>query len=248
MSKSLIIAIESKEFSLNGKQLPILGNIDFKVEAGELITVLGPSGCGKTTLLRMILGLDNDYKGEIRLGGQIIHRPGLDRGVIFQEPRLVPWMTVRKNVEYAIPEKSDRKAINLHVDRLLETIGLADFQKAFPNQLSGGMAQRVALARALVNMPDLLLLDEPFGALDSYSRMKMQDELLKILGREGTSTLMVTHDIDEAVFLSDKIIVLTHRPSRVRTTFIIDLLRPRQRTSEEFSKLRSEILKNFYES
>jgi len=245
MSKPLQIDIRRKSFHLNGKPRQILGDIRIDVRAGELVALLGPSGCGKTTLLRSILGLDNDYQGIIRLGEEPINGPGLDRGVVFQEPRLIPWMTVRKNVEFAIPEDADRELVS-HINDLLEITGLADFSYAYPKQLSGGMAQRVALARALVNVPDLLLLDEPFGALDSHTRMAMQEELLRVLEREGTTTLMVTHDVDEAVFLSDEIVVLTQQPARIRAKFRVNLDYPRDRTHAAFTHLRNEVLKAFY--
>jgi ABC-type nitrate/sulfonate/bicarbonate transport system ATPase subunit len=246
MSKSLEIDVVQKEFNLHGLPRQILGEIEFRVASGELVSLLGPSGCGKTTILRLVLGLDNHYQGKITLGSVPVVGPGLDRGVVFQEPRLIPWMTVRKNVEFAIPEEADRKLAFAHVDDLLDVIGLAEFGGAYPNQLSGGMAQRVALARALVNVPDLLLLDEPFGALDSHTRMAMQEELVRVLSREGTTTLMVTHDVDEAVFLSDEIIVLTRQPARIRARFRVHLDSPRDRTNPGFTNLRNEVLKAFY--
>lgn len=246
MSKPLKVAIEGKQFELGGISLQVLGDLHFDVAAGALVSLLGPSGCGKTTLLRLVSGLEEEYRGQIELGRNVIHGPGLDRGVVFQEPRLIPWMTVRKNIEYAISENHDRRSTSRDVGSLLKLIGLTDFQNAYPNQLSGGMAQRVALARALVNVPDLLLLDEPFGALDSHTRMIMQDELLRVLEREGTTTLMVTHDVDEAVFLSDQIIVLTRQPAQIKATFTVNLPRPRNRTDREFLELRSAVLRSFY--
>lgn len=247
MSKPLEVSITKKSFGFNGNDLPILGEFFFQLTAGEIVTLIGPSGCGKTTILRMILGLDNNYEGLIRLGGQQLRDPGLDRGVVFQEPRLIPWMNVRKNIEFAVPQKTKLKPAAEHINTLIKMIGLADFQTAFPNQLSGGMAQRVALARALVNVPELLLLDEPFGALDSHTRMQMQEELLKVLKREGTTTLMITHDVDEAVYLSDRIIVLTSRPAKIRAIFEIDSPRPRNRTDSYFQQMRSKVLQTFYE-
>lgn len=240
------IDIERKDMNLNGARLHILGDIRFTVQAGEFVALLGPSGCGKTTILRLVLGLDDDYRGEIRLGNSAITGPGLDRGIVFQETRLIPWMTVRENIEFAVPEKGDRESARKHVDTLLSITGLKGFEKAWPKQLSGGMAQRVALARALVNVPDLLLLDEPFSALDSHTRMTMQEELLRVFEREGTTTLMVTHDVDEAVFLSDKIIVLTRQPGRIHSTFPVNLDKPRKRTDPAFVELRTAVLEAFY--
>lgn len=246
MSKPLEIDIIRKDFFVDGKPLQVLEDILFRVDEGEFVSLLGPSGCGKTTLLRLILGLDNSYEGVIKLGGELIRGPGLDRGIVFQEHRLMPWMSVRSNIEFAIPDHQKNHEAKAQVQKLIDLVGLTGFENAWPNQLSGGMAQRVALARALVNVPDLLLLDEPFGALDSHTRLVMQEELLRILDRENTTTLMVTHDVDEAVFLSDKIIVMTKRPGSVYKTFQVDLEKPRKRTDHVFNALRVKVLEAFY--
>lgn len=246
MSKKLEITIERKDFVVGKKRLPILGDIQLQVEAGEFVSVLGPSGCGKTTLLRLILGLDLNYQGEIKLGDQLITGPGLDRGVVFQTPRLMPWLSVRENIEFAIPDGRSSKAARNHVQQLIELVGLVGFEKAWPKQLSGGMSQRVALARAFINLPDLLVLDEPFGALDTLTRMTMQEELLRILDKEDTTAFMVTHDVDEAIFVSDKIIVMSARPALTKAVFCVKLDKPRNRTNNDFLKLRANIMEEFY--
>lgn len=246
MTKTLKVEIKSKEFIISGKTIKVLGKINFEIEKGEFVSIIGPSGCGKTTILRLILGLENDYIGTIKLEGKIINGPGLDRGIVFQEPRLIPWLSVQKNIEFALRGKSNGMEASNQISHLIELVGLKGFEKAWPNQLSGGMAQRVALARALVNVPEVILLDEPFGALDSHTRMFMQEELLRILNKEKITTLMVTHDIDEAVFLSDRIIILTHRPAYQKDILRIDLKKPRKRASVEFVELHTKILKEFY--
>jgi ABC-type nitrate/sulfonate/bicarbonate transport system ATPase subunit len=246
MSKRLEVDITRKYVSVDSRPLQVLEDIHFQVAEGEFVSLLGPSGCGKTTLLRLILGLDNNYEGVIKLGGELIKGPGLDRGIVFQEHRLLPWSSVRSNIEFAIPDRRRNHGTIAQVQKLIDLVGLTGFEKAWPNQLSGGMAQRVALARALVNVPDILLLDEPFGALDSHTRMIMQEELLRILDEEGTATLMVTHDVDEAIFLSDKILVMTRRPGSVRKVFQVDLEEPRKRTDQAFLNLRAKVLEEFY--
>jgi sulfonate transport system ATP-binding protein len=242
MAKDLEIDILRKDVLVGGNKLQVLGVNKFDIKAGEFVTILGASGCGKTTLLRMVLGLDNSYEGQILLDGKQISSPGLDRGIIFQEPRLLPWMSVKKNIEFAISNHRNKHKLSDQVQHLINLVGLAGFENAWPNQLSGGMAQRVALARALVNIPDVLLLDEPFGALDSYTRMTMQNELQRILHREQVTTLLVTHDVDEAVFLSDKVILMGNRPGTVQSVFYIDLKKPRNRIDRAFIAIRSQIL------
>lgn len=248
MSKTLQVGISQKVVSLHGRELKILGENAFTVESGTFVSILGKSGCGKSTVLRLISGLDLNYDGELLLGGKPIEGPGLDRGIVFQDPRLMPWMTVWKNIEFAIPERRRNKQSLNHVKQLVELVGLSSFKDAWPNQLSGGMAQRVALARALVNIPDLLLLDEPFGALDNYTKMLMQSELEKIVQKEGVTTLLVTHDVDEAIFLSDKIIIMSEQPGSTRRIIDIDLIRPRERISRAFIELRNMTLNEAYSS
>jgi ABC-type nitrate/sulfonate/bicarbonate transport system ATPase subunit len=242
MHKSLEINVVRKDAVVGGRSFQILGENKFQIKNGEFVTILGASGCGKTTLLRMILGLDNDYEGEISLGGKRICKPGVERAVVFQEPRLLPWMSVIKNIEFGITSQKNKKKFAEQARHLVSLVGLAGFENAWPNQLSGGMAQRAALARALVNIPDVLLLDEPFGALDSQTRMMMQDELQRVLREEQTTTLLVTHDVDEAVLLSDKVIMMGSRPGTCQSTFSIDLEKPRNRLDSQYLNIRSQIL------
>lgn len=248
MAAKLTVDIHHKAFRLNGRQLEAIGRNEFVVEPSEFVGLLGPSGCGKTTFLRLALGLDRDYEGRLLLADRPIEGPGLDRGAVFQEPRLMPWLNVEQNVRFAIPKQDRAPAAHQRVADLLELVGLSDFRKAWPSQLSGGMAQRVSLARALVNVPQLLLLDEPFGALDSLTRLRMQDELLRILARERTTTVLVTHDIDEAVFLCDRILVMSSRPGRVVDEVAVGLPRPRRRDDAEFMRLRAELMNSFYDA
>ena len=246
MSKVLKIAIEEKTFQLNGRAIPILSDFNIELAAGEFVCLLGPSGCGKTTLLRLILGLDTDYRGEIILNNKRIEGPGADRGIVFQEPRLLPWMTVRENIEFAIPANTDRARLQRHALELISLVGLGGFENAWPNQLSGGMAQRCALARALVTVPGLLLLDEPFGSLDNFTRYKMQAELRSLHAREGITTLLVTHDVDEAVYLSDRIIILQGQGMPYSTLNVPDHL-PRDRKNTDFTALRSKLLEKLHQ-
>ncbi|HEX9080542.1 MAG TPA: ABC transporter ATP-binding protein [Desulfuromonadaceae bacterium] len=239
-----------KRFRVNGEARPVLENVNLTVRPGEFISLIGPSGCGKTTFLRLIIGLETAYEGDILLDGKRIEGPGLDRGVVFQDHRLLPWLTVERNVGIGLEGKRngrnsdhDRKRI---VREHLELVGLKGFEKAYPGQLSGGMAQRAAIARALVNRPEILLLDEPLGALDALTRMHMQVELEKIWTQEARVTMiMVTHDVEEAVYLSDKVAIMSGRPGSFRKTISIPLARPRDRTSYDFMKLKEDILEEF---
>jgi NitT/TauT family transport system ATP-binding protein len=216
--------------SLNKRfgDLEILRNIDLEVERGEFISVVGPSGCGKTTLLRIVAGLEPATRGQVRLDGQSVTRPGSDRGFVFQSDNLLPWRTVLANAGIG-PEVSGRAGADTQrrILGLLKLVGLEGFEKYYPRQLSGGMRQRVNLARALAVDPEILLMDEPFSALDAQTREIMQTELLRIWEQGRKTVLFVTHQIDEAVFLSDRIIVLARRPGRVQEIVSIELPRPR---------------------
>ena len=248
MSKSLTIAIDKKLFQTNNGPLQVLGNCHFEIKAGELFVLLGESGCGKTTLIRLILGLDRDFKGTISSGGKPITGPGTDRCIVFQEPRLLPWMSVAQNVKFALANNLDHDEARNRVLSMLELVGLKGFEDRWPRELSGGMAQRAALARALVNVPEILMLDEPFGALDLHTRIRMQDELLSILSETGTTTLLITHDIDEALYLGDRIGVMASHPGRLVSIHSVELPRPRKRNDEALLHLRSvlfeELLSN----
>ena len=209
------------------------------------MSIIGPSGCGKSTLLRAIMGLDTDFEGEIKIGDQAVRGPGVDRGIVFQEPRLLPWASVRENIAFAVPKGSAPSTAG-QVKRLIDLFGLRDFANAWPNQLSGGMMQRVALARALVNLPEVLLMDEPFGALDAHTKTLMQEELLAIFGDQRTTTAMVTHDVEEAVYLSDAILIMSGRPGRLVNVVDVPLARPRDRAHPAFVALRFDILREAF--
>jgi sulfonate transport system ATP-binding protein len=250
---SLQIQNLNKKFRVNGYATPVLENINLTVKPGEFITIIGPSGCGKTTLLRLIIGLENSYQGDIFLDGKRITGPGLDRGVVFQDHRLLPWLTVERNVGLGLEGKrySNASGKNSNRDQIvqehLELVGLKGFEKAYPGQLSGGMAQRAAIARALVNRPEILLLDEPLGALDALTRLYMQLELEKIWQREEKVTMiMITHDVEEAVYLSDKVVIMSSRPGTIKKIIPVNLARPRDRAAYDFMKLKEEILEEFH--
>jgi sulfonate transport system ATP-binding protein len=222
--------------------LVALQDTSLSVDEGEFVAIVGASGCGKTTLLRLIAGLDQDYAGGIALNGQRIAGTSLERGVVFQEPRLLPWLTLWDNVAIALdnaPLSPAEKKSAIAVQIAL--VGLTGFEKTYPAALSGGMAQRAAIARALVGHPSILLLDEPLGALDAITRMRLQEELLRIWRHEGVSMILVTHDVEEAVFLSQKIVVMDSHPGRVTTSIKVDLPPPRDRSSAEFGAIKREV-------
>lgn len=245
--EQLVVSNLSKIFVNEERTVQVLENISLSVNQHEFICIVGASGCGKSTLLRVIAGLETNYRGKITLEGKKITGPGLDRGIVFQEHRLLPWLTVQENMDFALKQGSKKEEKEKLIAQNLELVGLNGFEKAYPSQLSGGMSQRVAIARALINKPDILLLDEPFGALDALTRLKMQHEVLKIWEKERTTMIMVTHDIEEAVYLGSRIIVMSDRPGTIKKEFVVDLPRPRNRSDAAFLELRSEIYKEFHE-
>jgi len=224
------------------KKRLVLDGISFSVAAGELVCLIGPSGCGKSTLLRLIAGLDFADSGELLIGNQPISEPGAERGLVFQDPNLFPWLTVRRNIEAGLVARRVLREKRNEVDEFMRLVDLEAFGGAYPHHLSGGMAQRVALARALINHPKVLLLDEPLGALDAFTRMRMQDEVLRLWANRRTTMLLVTHDIDEAIYMSDRIMIMTQRPGRIDRIITDALPRPRDRSSSDFLRLRSDIL------
>ncbi|MEI7026415.1 ABC transporter ATP-binding protein [Paenibacillus sp. y28] len=217
----------------------VLADIHLGISPGQLVTIIGPSGCGKSTLLKIIAGLDSDYEGTVLLDGTDAGGPSRKKGFIFQEHRLFPWLTVEENIA---ADQSLRSAeIRQRVDEMIGLVRLNGFERAYPKELSGGMSQRVAIARALMQSPQVLLLDEPFGALDAFTRAHMQEALLDIWRTNRTTMLLVTHDLDEAVFLAEKIVVMDARPGRVKQVLSNDLPYPRTRYGAGFQQLRAQV-------
>ena len=246
---SLRIAAISKDFPTPDHpevRTLALQSVSLSLAAGELVSVVGPSGCGKSTLLRLIAGLDFPNSGELWIGNERIISPSAERGLVFQDPNLFPWLTVRKNIQSGLVARGLLGQKRHEVDEFMRLVGLESFANAYPHHLSGGMAQRAALARALINHPKVLLLDEPLGALDAFTRMRMQDEVLRLWQARRTTMLLVTHDIDEAIYMSDRIVIMTPRPGRIERIIDVHLDRPRQRNSAEFLKLRSDILEQLH--
>ncbi len=242
---SLRISGVSKDFPAPGNasvRTQALDAVSLSVAAGELVSIVGPSGCGKSTLLRLVAGLDAPNSGGLWVGAESITGPSAERGLVFQDPNLFPWLTVRHNIEAGLVARGVLSEKRDEVDEFMRLVGLEAFAGAHPHHLSGGMAQRVALARALINHPKVLLLDEPLGALDAFTRMRMQDEVLRLWQARRTTMLLVTHDIDEAIYMSDRIVIMTPHPGQIERIIPVTLDRPRQRTSPEFLRLRGGIL------
>jgi NitT/TauT family transport system ATP-binding protein len=241
---TLIIDHLSKQFVKNGKEtVDSLLDINVEIRDGEFICILGPSGCGKTTLLRIIAGLESPTSGQVLIDGTAIERPNPKLGMIFQDYSLYPWRTVNENIAFGLELRGVGKVERDKIgDEYLELAGLAGFGNSYPYELSGGMRQRVAVVRALAVDPVVLLMDEPFGALDAQTRNRLQHDLLEIWDKTKKTILFVTHSVDEAVFLADRIVVLTPRPGHVCEIIDVDHLRPRDRTSVEFAKVRRHVL------
>ena len=240
---SLIVRDVTKTFpAANGSPAPVLDHLSLTVAPGEMASLVGPSGCGKSTLLRLIAGLDAATAGELYVGAAPITGPSAERGLVFQDPTLFPWLTVRGNIQGGLVARGVLRRRRAEVDEFLELVGLHGFGDAFPHQLSGGMAQRASLARALVNDPTLLILDEPLGKLDSLTRLAMQGELVRLWQRRGFTVLMVTHDVEEALLLSNRVIVFSDRPARLSADLAVDLPYPRHRDHPELLRLRRKAL------
>ncbi|WP_028401243.1 ABC transporter ATP-binding protein [Ectobacillus panaciterrae] len=240
---SVSVASLYKTFvKLQGKT-KVLQDIDLQVKPGEFVTIIGPSGCGKSTLLKLIAGLDNEYEGTIKINNQEIAGPSIKQGFIFQEHHLFPWLTVEKNIAADLPLK-DLK-IRSRVDELIEIVRLKGFEKAYPKELSGGMSQRVAIARALLRDPEVLLLDEPFAALDAFTRTHLQDVLLELWQQKKTTMILVTHDLDESIYLADRVVIMSARPGQISNIIPVDLPHPRKRASRSFQEFRQKVLSEF---
>ncbi len=235
-----------KVFSQRGREIVAIENVSLQIKNKEFTTILGPSGCGKSTLLRIVAGLTKPTQGVVRLDGKIVSGPGQDRGMVFQSYTLFPWLTVKENIQFGLElsgmEKSKQEEI---VQEFIEKVGLKGFEGAYPKELSGGMKQRVAIARALANNPDILLLDEPFGALDAQTRSLMQELLTQVWEDLHKTILFVTHDVEEAIFLSDRVFVMTARPGKIKAEIEIPLERPRNyemKSTEAFMNLKKQAL------
>ena len=234
----------SKTYALPGRPLVnVLSHVSFDVEPGAFVTIVGPSGCGKSTLLRLVVGLDEDYRGDILLNGRRITGTSLTRGIVFQDHRLLPWLTLEQNIGLSLEnsgwsQKEKAEAVAEHI----ALVGLSGFQKAYPHELSGGMAQRGAIARGLASRPEILLLDEPLGALDALTRVHLQAEIQRIWETDGTTMILVTHDVEEAVYLSHRVVVMSANPGRVVEDLTIDLPFPRDRADADFVTLKRRIL------
>ena len=225
----------------------VFDNLSLSIETGKFVAIIGPSGCGKTTLLKMIAGLAKPSSGEISLDGKKVEKPSSKIGLVFQEYALMPWRNTLKNIEIGLEIKGINKHERQKISKnYIDVFGLAGFEKKYPSQLSGGMQQRAAIARTLIMQPEIVLMDEPFGSLDSQTRNLMQKFLLKVWCDRKDTVVFVTHNVDEAVYLADEIIVLSSRPTQIRKRFENNLERPRDRTSPECNNIRKEVLTYLY--
>jgi NitT/TauT family transport system ATP-binding protein len=231
----------SHHFDLDGQPLPVLDRISLRINRGEFVALLGPSGCGKSTLLRLVAGLNAPSTGSLLVEGEVVEGPDPSRVVVFQDPTLYPWRTVRNNVALGLEARGLLGTHRERVEDALRLVGLTGFANAYPHQLSGGMAQRAALARALVNDPKLLILDEPLGQLDSLTRITMQSELVSLWQRAGFTALLVTHDVEEALFLASRVVVLSERPAQIRAEVVNARPYPRHRGDPHLAELRHEV-------
>jgi len=218
-------------------------NLNLSIEQGEFVSIVGASGCGKSTLLRIIAGLESPTQGEVLCGDETVRGSSPNRGLMFQEHALFPWLTVRKNILFALKASKRYDIYKDEIDVLIEIVGLSGFANSFPHQLSGGMRQRAALIRAIIVSPQVLLLDEPMGALDNFTRMTLQDELIRLWKKRGNTMMLVTHDVDEAIYLSNRIVVMAPRPGRVAEIIDVPMSHPRNRGSSDFEKIRVHLLK-----
>lgn len=233
----------NKSFKTNKKNLEVLKDINLHIDNGKFVCLLGPSGCGKTTLLRLIAGLDKPTSGEIIADGEVVKKPSGDRAVIFQQYSLFPWLSVIDNVMFGLNLNNKSKEENLkHAETYLERVGLSEFKDAYPHELSGGMKQRVAIIRSLLNHAPILLMDEPFSALDMQNRHKLQKQLIGVWKRFENTIVFVTHDVDEAVYLADDIVIMSKNPGKIKEVFHVDLERPRNRGSEEFLEIQDQVV------
>lgn len=242
---SVTVKNVSKVYSLDDGDIKVLDDINLHIKPGEFISIVGESGCGKSTLLKMLIGLEKASEGTLIVKNRVVDKPSRDVGMVFQEARLYPWLTIEKNLKFGIPKSVDKSEYKRIIQEHIDLVGLTGFEKAYPGQLSGGMQQRASIARSLIGSPDVLLLDEPFGALDAFTRINMQNEVLRIWEKKKRTMILVTHDIDEAIFLSDRIVILSSRPGKIKEIIPVKLPRPRDRSNNLFLEIRKKILMSF---
>lgn len=240
---SVLIESVNKSFYKTNQEIVALSDVNLKIDKGEFVTIIGPSGCGKSTLLKIIAGLDLQFKGRVSIEEQVLTGPSIKQGFIFQEHRLFPWLTVEKNIAADLSLRDPE--VQNKVSELIDIVRLKGFEKAYPRELSGGMLQRAAIARALLRDPDVLLLDEPFGALDAFTRTHLQDVLLDIWKKKGTTMILVTHDIDESVYLANRVVIMSPRPGKVSKVIPVNLPFPRKKASVSFQQVRQLVLAEF---
>lgn len=240
---SVQIQIDEKSFQIEQERKLVLDEIDLTIQKGDFLTIIGPSGCGKSTLLKIVAGLDTEYRGTVLVNDRQIIRPGIAQGFIFQEHRLFPWLTVEQNIAAELSLKNPE--VRRKVDEMIEIVRLKGYEKAYPSEISGGMSQRVAIARALIREPEVLLLDEPFGALDAFTRQHLQDVLVEIWQRKHITMLLVTHDIDEAIYLGTDIAILRANPGKLQKLVHVGLSYPRVKTGPSYQQVRQQVLHEF---
>lgn len=225
----------------NGKETEAIHQVNAQINPGEIIALIGPSGCGKSTLLRILAGLDMPTEGSLRVDGSLITGPSRERGLVFQDATLYPWLTIAENIRFGL-KISHQKNTDAKVQAFIDLVGLNGFELEYPGQLSGGMQQRVAIARALINEPKIMLFDEPFGALDAFTRMRLHDELIRIWQQSKITMIIVTHDVEEAVYLADRVFTMTPRPAILKKIVPVNLPHPRDRNSSAFIALKEKVL------
>jgi len=246
MNSILKLTHVDKVYTIKNKRIDVLSDVGLEVGEGEFVSIVGSSGCGKSTLLKLIVGLERASGGSVMLEEREITKPSEKCGIVYQESRLFPWLTVEENIAFGISKGAGREERKKKINEYIALTGLEGFNRALPRQLSGGMQQRVSIARALIGHPEILLLDEPFGALDALTRILMQNEIMRIWQKHLSTMILVTHDIDESIFLSDRIVVLSERPGHIKKIIKVDLPRPRDRSSEHFVSIRRQIYQEFF--